>query len=587
MDGSPIDQLARTLRALRTRRAAAALLGGLITPLILALGNAGAKPKKKRKKRRQPEDEAKGCRQRCGKKKSKQARRRCRRRCQGTPPGPDTCPAEGTEVVVTSYAEVKDDYARGRAVALPAGPDAVANFVNERFAALYAQFSPELQDAVSPDGLAEFAYYLQHNRVHFEVPSSIGVFDGDLEDDVIQGYFTQIFTLAFWITHTTPPPPGAESPLEGQWEGIIYDPTGVYYQSPFDVVVTFTMVSGELTGTLDVLGVVENVVITDISVSEHRPLSMEPSGDVSIRPQPDWTQYTQLVGWGSYAMAFTFWVDPQGQIIGFDIVPDWPAPPDPAAGLPIETAIRLPFNGVWNISAGGPRQFQNHHLSDPTSRHALDFSVWNKSGYRLPNYDENADSWNWEQPVFAPAAGTVIDMANDVPDNLPGVVDTSSPGNMIVLQTAQQEFLLMAHFRQGSVAVLLGEQVQEGQFLARVGNSGYSNGPHLHMQFQDRYDVPFHPDTVSLPFRFKDLLVNGHPEASPSLVEEDFVQHAGCPIPVPAEFAPQPERNRPSRPERGRKEWPTMTQSRTEGFRSPEAAPVDGPPSMPWEKRSR
>jgi hypothetical protein len=383
----------------------------------------------------------------------------------------------------------------------------------------------------------------------------------------------------------TAPAPGAESPLEGQWEGVIYDPTGVLYPAPFDIVVTFTRVSGELTGELDVLGVWENIPITDISFTEHRPLSMEPSGDVSINPQPHWTRYATLVGWGSYAMAFTFWVEPQGQIIGFDIVPDWPVPPDPAAGMPIETVIRLPFNGVWSISSGGPRQFQNHHISDPSSRHALDFAVWNERGYFLPNYDENADSWDWEQPVFAPAAGTVIDMANDVPDNLLGVIDTTSPGNMIVLQTAPREFLLMGHFRHGSVAVTLGEQVQEGQFIARIGNSGYSAGPHLHMQLLDRYDVPFHPDTVSLPFRFKDLLVNGRPEANPSPEQFDFVQHAGCAVPVPAEFAPQPERDRPHRPKRGRKERPTITQSRTEGFRSYDAVPIDGPPNMPWGER--
>ena len=623
MDSSPLDRLARSLDALRTRRSAAALLGGLITPPIIALGDAEAGPKQKRKKRRGPAGEATACKERCRKKKSKQARRRCRRRCQGDQsgracdtdrdcapcarcqrnrcvttcqtgevcqndrctPDPDICPAQGAEVVVASYSEVKDDFAQGSALALPAAPDAVANFVHERFADLHDQFSPELQDLVSPEGLAEFAYHLQHNRVHFEVPLSIGVFDGDLEDDVIQGYFTQIFTLSFWITRTTPLSPEAESPLEGQWEGVIYDPTGVLYPTPFDIVVTFTRVSGELTGTLDVLGILENDPITAISFSEHRPLSTEPSGDVSISPQPNWTRYATLVGWGSYAMAFTFWVEPQGQIIGFDIVPDWPVPPDPAAGMPVETVIRLPVNGVWSISTGGPRQFQNHHLSDPASRHALDFALWNESGFYLPNYDENADSWGWEQPVFAPAAGTVVDMANDVPDNLLGVADTSSPGNMIVLQTAPQEFLLMAHFRHGSVVVAAGEQVQEGQFLARIGNSGYSNGPHLHMQLQDRTPYPFDPETISLPFRFKDLLVNGRPEANPSPEQFDFVQHAGCPIPVPAEFALPPERNRPNRSERGNQERSTVTQSRADWFRSPAALPVDGPPSTPWGNR--
>lgn len=584
MDDSLSDRLARSLDMLRTRRATTALLGGLLTGPILAQGDAEARPKKKHKKRRGPENQARDCKHRCSKKRSKQARRRCHRRCHAATPGPESCPTDGTEVVVASYTEVKDDFARGRALALPTGPDAVANFVNERFTDLYDQFSTEIQTLISPDDLADFSYRLQHNRVHFEVPSSLGIFDGYFEGDTIEGYFTQIFTISFWITATTPIPQGSDNPLEGRWEGQIYDPTGILYQTPFDIVVTFTTVSGELTGTLDVLGVIENIPITDISVSESRPLSAEPSGELRIIPALNATQYSTLVGWGNADLAFRFFIDPQGVVIGINISPDWPLPPDPASTLAVETIIRLPFDGVWWVNTGGPRQYENHHVTDPGQRHAYDFDIWNVRDIGKPDLEENADFWAWEQPIFAPAAGTVITMTNDVPDNLPGVVDTSTPGNVIVLQTAPSEFLLMGHLRQGSVAVTVGEQVQEGQFLARVGNSGYSTVPHLHMHLLDRPPYPFDPEAVSLPFRFKDLLVNGKRAINPSPVFGDFVQHAGCPTPVPAAYAAPPDRDRSSRARRGGTDQPMMTRRSAEWLLSPAARPVDGCLLLPGEK---
>jgi murein DD-endopeptidase MepM/ murein hydrolase activator NlpD len=46
--------------------------------------------------------------------------------------------------------------------------------------------------------------------------------------------------------------------------------------------------------------------------------------------------------------------------------------------------------------------------------------------------------------------------------------------------------LLMGHLRQGSIAVNVGERVTEGQPIARVGNSGASSAPHVHIQVQTR-----------------------------------------------------------------------------------------------------
>lgn len=595
-------------------RALAGLLLAHLAPLAQFVGPGAPSPaeaakRAKRRKRRRRQGKGSLCRKQCRNKKTKQARRRCRRRCEGSgagggcakdgdcgagqtcqngkcrPADPDTCPMEGTEVVVTTYADVADDYEAGTARAIPAGPDAVANFVNGDFEALYAQFSPEMQALITLEELEAFASTLQHNRVHFEVPSAIGIFNGyfDSSDHTISGYFTQVFTQNFWIQLTTDP--DESNPLVGIWEGLIWDPTGSVFPDPFPVVITFWEEDGHLAGELDVVDFWEDIPITDISFAEHRPLVAEPPGALGLVPLPDWTLYTRLVQWGDAELAFTFAVDAQDRsIVGLNVVPDWPPASDPAAGLTSETVIRLPLNGVWWIAAGGPKHFENHHLDDPAQRHACDFTIWNVDGGWRGDGLENQDYWEWDQPIFAPADGVVFEAVDGVPDNSPGVADPTTSGNVVILETAPQEFLVMAHLRQGSVAVSTGEQVQEGQFLGRVGNSGFSRGPHLHMHLL-RGEHPLDPAAVSLPFRFKDLLVDGQREASPSLVMGDFVQHDGCPIPVPAEYAPQPERGRARRGARGGEQLPMMTRRSAESFRSPAVAPLDVPPSSPWRKR--
>ena len=45
-------------------------------------------------------------------------------------------------------------------------------------------------------------------------------------------------------------------------------------------------------------------------------------------------------------------------------------------------------------------------------------------------------------------------------------------------------YLLMGHLRQDSITVDVGQQVTEGEPIARVGNSGHTSHPHLHIQAQ-------------------------------------------------------------------------------------------------------
>lgn len=52
---------------------------------------------------------------------------------------------------------------------------------------------------------------------------------------------------------------------------------------------------------------------------------------------------------------------------------------------------------------------------------------------------------------------------------------------MVIRCAKQAVDVLLAHMMNGSVAVKVGQNVEVGQFLGRVGNSGNSSEPHLHI----------------------------------------------------------------------------------------------------------
>ena len=110
--------------------------------------------------------------------------------------------------------------------------------------------------------------------------------------------------------------------------------------------------------------------------------------------------------------------------------------------------------------------------------------VWAGDPRNLSNYV------SYGEPLIAVADGTVV-ITHDGEPNTPPPNNPPPPsplarltGNHVTLRVAPGVYVLYAHMVPGSVRVRVGQRVRRGQMLGRLGNSGNSATPHMHLQVQ-------------------------------------------------------------------------------------------------------
>ncbi|WP_439032901.1 M23 family metallopeptidase [Gordonia terrae] len=88
--------------------------------------------------------------------------------------------------------------------------------------------------------------------------------------------------------------------------------------------------------------------------------------------------------------------------------------------------------------------------------------------------------------VLAVADGTVVASRNDLPEQTPGTYPPDLPiddadGNNLVLDIGDGLYVNYAHMQPGSVRFTAGDRVRRGEVIGKVGNTGNSVAPHLHV----------------------------------------------------------------------------------------------------------
>jgi peptidase M23-like protein len=159
------------------------------------------------------------------------------------------------------------------------------------------------------------------------------------------------------------------------------------------------------------------------------------------------------------------------------------------------TCFRMPFHGEnaeeWTVFWGGEKK-EESLLAVYTAgrRWGLDLVVAKDGKTHAGSGREAWDYFVFGRDVLAPADGVVVRTVGDVADGPPGVIvrGVDPRGNRIVLETGDREFVFLSHLAQGSIAVRPGQTVKSGDFLGRVGCSGwspYTPEPHLAIHLQD------------------------------------------------------------------------------------------------------
>ncbi|MDB2439594.1 M23 family metallopeptidase [Hellea sp.] len=165
--------------------------------------------------------------------------------------------------------------------------------------------------------------------------------------------------------------------------------------------------------------------------------------------------------------------------------------------------VHSPFAAESFMAHAGHNKLLNYHTAYASQKHALDIMVAYEDGRENKNDRKVLEDYAcFGARLIAPVSGEIIAAKSDLVDQKIGSRDPENPeGNHVVIKMDGTHYALLAHMKQNSLAVAVGDQVVVGQKLGECGNSGNTTSPHLHFQIQ-RYPDLFAKDGYTYPVKF-------------------------------------------------------------------------------------
>lgn len=155
--------------------------------------------------------------------------------------------------------------------------------------------------------------------------------------------------------------------------------------------------------------------------------------------------------------------------------------------LPIGSNETREVNGKIYADGIPPTSYLVSHFSDMDSRDrphgGIDFVV---DGSGIGNINIIASK---SGTVVYPTDKSQINFEDKGTTIVNGIIqqnpDGSGWGNYVTIQHADGTYTRYAHLAKGSITVMAGDVVDQGQVIGKLGNSGTSTGPHLHFEILD------------------------------------------------------------------------------------------------------
>jgi len=126
---------------------------------------------------------------------------------------------------------------------------------------------------------------------------------------------------------------------------------------------------------------------------------------------------------------------------------------------------------------------------------AIDFIQIGPNGSAVKPGDEGkkadpASWWGYGTPVLAVARGVVTEAVDKFENNVPlapkAAEGEDTPGNHVILDIGDGRYVAYAHLMPKSIVVKVGQHVQVGELIGKLGNTGNTQQPHLHFQLMNR-----------------------------------------------------------------------------------------------------
>jgi hypothetical protein len=124
-------------------------------------------------------------------------------------------------------------------------------------------------------------------------------------------------------------------------------------------------------------------------------------------------------------------------------------------------------------------------------RFAIDWVQLAPSGRLFEGPINELSSWAYVGArIYSVAPGRVTSIQDGLPEQTPGALPRgqtvqTAGGNHIVVKLAPKRFAFYAHLQPASLQLKKGDRVRRGQVLGLLGNTGNTDGPHLHFHIMD------------------------------------------------------------------------------------------------------
>ena len=167
----------------------------------------------------------------------------------------------------------------------------------------------------------------------------------------------------------------------------------------------------------------------------------------------------------------------------------------------------LPMNNTWYIEYGGQKKEHSHSYDVIAQRYAFDFEIRKNNLPYKDDYKILNNYFCYLEEMICPCNGVIIDIENKIENtkiykDRPIVNDgNNNYGNYIIIKHKYNEYSYLCHFEKNTITKKIGDQVLQGEVLGLVGNSGNTQGPHIHYHVQKGY----YDNGVGVPIKFKNV----------------------------------------------------------------------------------